>query len=268
MRARSEIPDRAPAVRARLCASRGLPQQRAPAFRGPRRCDGRVVPSRAGARRSVPGRAARAASSRTPRRSSTPGRSMTRRRASRRCTTRSGNGGLRPARVRRRHFEPPPRAGRCGRELPTAPRTMEEHIRALWPAAHAARRQRRSRARRSFRCPARTSCPAAASARSTTGTRTSRCSVWSRAVAPTSSQTCSTTSRIWSTTVGHVPNGNRTYYLSRSQPPYFARDGRRCTRRPPTRRTRSGTSTRSSASTRSGWKGAERSRRARRTAAS
>jgi alpha,alpha-trehalase len=24
------------------------------------------------------------------------------------------------------------------------------------------------------------------------------------------------------TTVGHVPNGNRTYYLSRSQPPYFA----------------------------------------------
>jgi len=24
------------------------------------------------------------------------------------------------------------------------------------------------------------------------------------------------------TTVGHIPNGNRTYYLSRSQPPYFA----------------------------------------------
>src|SRR5207253_2183492 len=23
-------------------------------------------------------------------------------------------------------------------------------------------------------------------------------------------------------TVGHIPNGNRTYYLSRSQPPYFA----------------------------------------------
>src|SRR5438445_12583651 len=23
-------------------------------------------------------------------------------------------------------------------------------------------------------------------------------------------------------TVGHVPNGNRTYYLSRSQPPFFA----------------------------------------------
>src|SRR3712207_9406779 len=23
-------------------------------------------------------------------------------------------------------------------------------------------------------------------------------------------------------TVGHIPNGNRTYYLSRSQPPFFA----------------------------------------------
>ena len=34
--------------------------------------------------------------------------------------------------------------------------------------------------------------------------------------------TCSTTSPTWSRTVGHIPNGNRTYYLGRSQPPYFA----------------------------------------------
>ena len=54
------------------------------------------------------------------------------------------------------------------------------------------------------------------------------------------------------TTVGHIPNGNRTYYLAaasrRSSPRWSG-----CTRRRPTRRRRCAISTRSRRSTRSGW---------------
>ena len=41
------------------------------------------------------------------------------------------------------------------------------------------------------------------------------------AVATTWSVRCSRTSRSLIDRYGHIPNGNRTYYLSRSQPPFF-----------------------------------------------
>ena len=81
---------------------------------------------------------------------------------------------------------PRPAAGRRGRtHADTTQHDGGAHPRAL-AVAHARRPTCPTRARRSSRCPTRTSCPADAFARSTTGTRTSRCSASSRAAAPIS----------------------------------------------------------------------------------
>ena len=54
------------------------------------------------------------------------------------------------------------------------------------------------------------------------------------------------------TTVGHIPNGNRTYYLGRSQPPFFAAMVGLYAK-PPTRLRRCATWMRSKPNTHSGW---------------
>ena len=86
--------------------------------------------------------------------------------------------------------------------------------------AHAARF-----ARRRVRCfgsrPA-TSCPAGAFARCTTGIPTSRWWACRPAAATISWPTWSRTLPGLIDRYGHIPNGSRSYYLSRSQPPFFA----------------------------------------------
>ena len=92
-----------------------------------------------------------------------------------------------------------PRCGRCSRASQTSP----------WPAA------------RCCRCRIATWYPAAASGRSTTGTRISRCSGSKREQRALATDMLENFAHLIDT-YGHIPNGNRTYYLSRSQPPFFA----------------------------------------------
>ena len=74
---------------------------------------------------------------------------------------------------------------------------------------------------RCCRCRTITWCRAGASPSCTTGIPISPCSAWTRAGIATCCGPWRTTAYLIDT-YGHVPNGNRTYYLGRSQPPVFA----------------------------------------------
>ena len=138
--------------------------------------------------------------------------------AARYTTARSAGQVDLPAFVRQ-YFEAPPPAGE-GLRTDTA-RTMEEHIRALWPAL--------------------TRTPDAADAQSSLiplpyayvvpGGRFREVYYWDsyftmlgliESGRPDLVRSMLDNFAYLVRTIGHVPNGNRTYYLSRSQPPFFA----------------------------------------------
>src|SRR6185503_131775 len=117
------------------------------------------------------------------------------------------------------HFEPPEPAGK-GVPIDTA-RCMEEHIRQLWPV---------------LTRPADVPVPFSSliplpNPYVVPGGRFREVYYWDSYFTMLGLVESGRTDRVGSmldnfahliTTVGHIPNGNRTYYLSRSQPPYFA----------------------------------------------
>jgi alpha,alpha-trehalase len=119
----------------------------------------------------------------------------------------------------RRHFEPPRPAG--GDFRTDTALTMEAHIQALWPALI---RQADSADPRSSLIPL-------PNPYVVPGGRFREVYYWDSYFTMLGLVASDRTDLVRSmldnfahlvATVGHVPNGNRTYYLSRSQPPYFA----------------------------------------------
>jgi len=118
-----------------------------------------------------------------------------------------------------RHFEVPQPAGAGFRTDPS--RTMEAHIRALWPAL----------TRTPDTADAWSSLLPLPSAYVVPGGRFREVYYWDSYFTMLGLVESGRTDLIRGMldnfahlvrTVGHIPNGNRTYYLSRSQPPYFA----------------------------------------------
>ena len=118
-----------------------------------------------------------------------------------------------------RHFEIP-RAYGEGFHSDTS-RTMEEHIRALWPVL----------TRASDTAHAHSSLIPLPNAYVVPGGRFREVYYWDSYFTMLGLVESGRTDLVRSmldnfahlvTTVGHIPNGNRTYYLGRSQPPYFA----------------------------------------------
>jgi alpha,alpha-trehalase len=118
-----------------------------------------------------------------------------------------------------RHFEPPRPAGEGFRTDTT--RSMEEHIRALWPALT---RVADSRSPYSSLIPL-------PNPYVVPGGRFREVYYWDSYFTMLGLVESGRTDLVRSMldnfahligTVGHIPNGNRTYYLGRSQPPYFA----------------------------------------------
>ncbi len=118
-----------------------------------------------------------------------------------------------------RHFEMPQPAGGDFQTDPS--RTMETHIRALWPAL----------TRTADAADARSSLIPLPHAYVVPGGRFREVYYWDSYFTMLGLIESGRTDLVRSMldnfahlvrTTGHVPNGNRTYYLSRSQPPYFA----------------------------------------------
>ena len=153
------------------------------------------------------------------------------RRCPRRCRRPSEIAGATPPSAERPGFDLRAFVAQALRARPGRPAKASRSIRrsshgAAHPAAvagaHPAGAMLPSPTRRSSRCRTRTSCPAAGSARSTTGIPTSRCSDWSQSGRHGSRGQHARQLRATSCgTVGHIPNGNRTLLSGRSQPPYF-----------------------------------------------
>ncbi|EQD46093.1 Glycoside hydrolase, family 37, partial [mine drainage metagenome] len=103
--------------------------------------------------------------------------------------------------------------------VPAAP-TLRAHIALLWPLLTRPATCHRC-TRRSCTCPSRMSCPADASESSITGTPTSRCWGLIPDGRMASARDLIDDFSYLIRTYGHIPNGNRTFYLSRSQPPVY-----------------------------------------------
>ncbi len=118
-----------------------------------------------------------------------------------------------------RNFEPPPAAGAAFRSDPS--QSMEEHIRALWPVL----------TRAADRPDPHSSLIPLPEPYVVPGGRFREVYYWDSYFTMLGLVRSGRTDLVRDMldnfaalvrTVGHIPNGNRTYYLSRSQPPFFA----------------------------------------------
>ena len=128
--------------------------------------------------------------------------------------------GLRPCKLRQRIFSGPTPPGRPSIRLGSTS-TCSTTSRACGRCCSKQRHRCRP-TRPCCRYPTPTSCPAAGSAKSTTGTPTSPCSGWRRIGQHDAAVGMLENFAYVIDRYGHIPNGNRSYYLSRSQPPFFA----------------------------------------------
>jgi alpha,alpha-trehalase len=130
-----------------------------------------------------------------------------------------GRGGFDLRAFVERHFELPRAAGEGFRTDPS--RSMEEHVRALWPAL----------TRPADAADPRSSLIPLPNAYAVPGGRFREVYYWDSYFTMLGLVESGRTDLMRSMldnfahlvrTIGHVPNGNRSYYLGRSQPPYFA----------------------------------------------